>query len=471
MERTPGSPLELQPPGAPVVRLNRRVLYVLGAVLVSVFNTSPILRSALNRMSRKGRPVVRAAVAYPMEKKFRTGMTLAMFALTIFSITVIAMVQGLQASSLDKFVAGQSGGYQIAAYTRGYGPIENFTQQLAANGISLDDFQDRERGIATATVLSVKMNKSGDADKRDYTLWGVDNFLIEKNTYDFLAFLPRISYLNGSVPQELNLTSREDVWQALGRNDSYAVVDRGAAGADQFTPDLGQLRLNLGDRVFVQDPEGRNTTLVILGILEQSLQFTRGVFVNQTALNAFNLTYSRTAYFFQIAPGVDATKLRARLESAFFTYGLQTVDIRAEISTQFDAAQRVLLLMQAYLALGLLVGVTGLGVITVRAVVERRQEIGAMRALGFTRRMVRDMFLLEIALIAVLGIVIGMSLGIFLAYDVFQTYFAQVGVFTVPVGQLAVIAVIAFGFALVTTASPALRASKLPPAQTLRHIE
>ena len=137
----------------------------------------------------------------------------------------------------------------------------------------------------------------------------------------------------------------------------------------------------------------------------------------------------------------------------------------------FDAAQRVLLLMQAYLALGLLVGVTGLGVITVRAVVERRQEIGAMRALGFTRRMVRDMFLLEIALIAVLGIVIGMSLGIFLAYDVFQTYFAQVGVFTVPVGQLAVIAAIAFGFALVTTASPALRASKLPPAQTLRHIE
>lgn len=37
MERTPGSPLELQPPGAPVVRLNRRVLYVLGAALVAVF--------------------------------------------------------------------------------------------------------------------------------------------------------------------------------------------------------------------------------------------------------------------------------------------------------------------------------------------------------------------------------------------------------------------------------------------------
>ena len=37
MERTPGSPLELQPARAPVVRLNRRVLYVLGAALVAVF--------------------------------------------------------------------------------------------------------------------------------------------------------------------------------------------------------------------------------------------------------------------------------------------------------------------------------------------------------------------------------------------------------------------------------------------------
>jgi type IV secretory pathway VirB10-like protein len=37
MERTPGSPLELEPAHAPVVRLNRRVLYVLGAALAAVF--------------------------------------------------------------------------------------------------------------------------------------------------------------------------------------------------------------------------------------------------------------------------------------------------------------------------------------------------------------------------------------------------------------------------------------------------
>src|SRR5438552_15874304 len=40
-------------------------------------------------------------------------------------------------------------------------------------------------------------------------------------------------------------------------------------------------------------------------------------------------------------------------------------------------------LLEAYLALGLIVGISGLGVITMRNVVERRQETGALRALGF----------------------------------------------------------------------------------------
>ena len=448
------------------------VLLVLGAVVVVVLNTSPLLRATLNRFGKRGRPVVRTAVTYPMAKPFRTAMTLAMFALTIFSITVIAMVQGMQGASIEEYIAGQSGGYEVAAYTQSFRPIGNLTEALPAHNISLDSFLNGADGIATATVLSVQMNKTGDANRRDYTLWGVDNFLIERNTYGFLSFLPRIAYEQDNASREFLIGGREDVWRALRLNRSYAVVDRGAAGGDQFTPDFGQLRLNLGDRVWATDGLSNSTReFVILGILEQSLQFTRGVFVDrETVLQSYPLNATRTAYFFQLAPGVDAAALRADLEREFFEYGLITVDIREEITTQFEAAQRVLFLMQAYLAIGLLVGVTGLGVITVRAVVERRQEIGAMRALGFTRRMVRWVFLLEIALIASLGIAIGMGLGVFLAWKVYDQYFASIAVFTIPWLHLAAVAVISVAFALVATAGPAVRASKLPPAETLRYV-
>jgi putative ABC transport system permease protein len=448
-------------------------LLVLGAVLLVVFNVSPLLRAFLRRAGRKGHPVVRAAVSYPMARKFRTGMTLAMFALTIFSITVIAMVQGLQAASLDKFVSGQTGGYQVVGYAQGYVPIDNFTQQLEDGGF-YPYFVDGRDGIASASVLSVDVNVSGESATRGYTLWGVDNFLIQRNTYGFLAHLPTATYRNETTGryESLDLRTREDVWAALRLNGSYAVADRSAAGADQFTPDFGQLRLPLGTHVFASEGRGNESEFVILGILEQSLQFTQGIFVDQgSVVGHFDPVTIRTAYFFQLKDGVDGAVVRAELEREFFPYGLITLDIREEIATQFEASDRVLLLMQAYLALGLLVGITGLGVITIRAVVERRQEIGAMRALGFTRRMVRNVFLLEIALIAFLGIVIGMSLGVVLAQRVWEVYFASIAVFVVPVAHLAAVAFIAFAATLLATASPALRASRLPPAEALRYIE
>ena len=43
-------------------------------------------------------------------------------------------------------------------------------------------------------------------------------------------------------------------------------------------------------------------------------------------------------------------------------------------------------LIQGFMGLGLIVGVAALGVISARAVVERRQQIGVMRAIGFRRR-------------------------------------------------------------------------------------
>src|SRR5438046_9342713 len=87
--------------------------------------------------------------------------------------------------------------------------------------------------------------------------------------------------------------------------------------------------------------------------------------------------------------------------------------------------------MEAYLGIGLLVGIAGLAVITLRAVVERRTQIGALRAIGFTRRMVLYVFLLEIALIEVLGVGIGVALGIVFAYMDYLVCFEDIVVFSI----------------------------------------
>ena len=70
------------------------------------------------------------------------------------------------------------------------------------------------------------------------------------------------------------------------------------------------------------------------------------------------------------------------------------------------------------MGLGLIVGVAALGVITARSVVERRQQIGVLRAIGFRRRMVQVSFLLESSFIALTSILVGTGLGLAVAYNV-----------------------------------------------------
>src|SRR5438876_945333 len=446
------------------------VIIVGSGFLIAVFNVSEALRAILRRANRgAGRPVLKTAVSYPMEKRFRTGMTVAMFALILFMVTLISMLQGLQAASLDSFVQQQSGGYDVIAYTTSYGEIPNFRQRLQAN-FSDSLFLNGYNGTSTASVMPAKVQAVGGNRTYDYTLWGVDNFLIQSNQYGFTSFLP--SYVNESSGQRQALTNRTDVWLSLRWNHTLAIVDRTATGPNQFVPDESRLRVVPGDRIRAFDAAGRTVNLTIVGVLEQALQFTSGVFVDQSVVRGvFPAEERYTAYFFQMAPGVDVAAFRADLERTFFVYGLQTIDIREQIGQAFDASQEVLTLMQAYLGIGLLVGIAGLAVITLRAVVERRTQIGALRAIGFTRAMVLGTFLVEIALIAVLGIGIGVALGIVLSYKIYIVYFADIVVFSVPWPNLALIVGIASAAAVASAAQPAIRGSRIPPAEALRYIE
>ena len=77
-------------------------------------------------------------------------------------------------------------------------------------------------------------------------------------------------------------------------------------------------------------------------------------------------------------------------------------------------------LMQGFLALGLLVGIAGLGVVMVRAVRERRRNIGVLRALGFQAGTVQRAFLTESSFVALEGILVGAALGLVTTYLLFQ---------------------------------------------------
>lgn len=130
-------------------------------------------------------------------------------------------------------------------------------------------------------------------------------------------------------------------------------------------------------------------------------------------------------------------------------------------------------LILGFMALGLIVGVAALGVISARSVVERRQQIGVLRSIGFRRRMVQGAFLLESTFVALTAIVVGTTLGLLLASNIIRDQRKQPSwedmALVVPWSNLAIIFMAVFAVALLATLAPARRASRVLPADALRY--
>ena len=94
-------------------------------------------------------------------------------------------------------------------------------------------------------------------------------------------------------------------------------------------------------------------------------------------------------------PSVDAKATAKKLEAAFLASGMEADSMQKLLDDTVGANLTFDRLIEGFMGLGQIVGVAALGVITARAVVERRQQIGVLRAIGFRRRMVHIAFMPE----------------------------------------------------------------------------
>ena len=154
-----------------------------------------------------------------------------------------------------------------------------------------------------------------------------------------------------------------------------------------------------------------------------------------------------------------------------FQHGVETLDV-AETIDSVQASQRAFFnLLIAFMTLGLVVGIAALGVISARAVVERRHEIGVMRAVGFSRRMVQASFLAESSFIGLLGIGLGLGLGILTSINVIaDTRTDEPNIqLIIPWLKIIGIGVGGYLFSLLTTYLPSAQAARTAPAEALRY--
>ena len=428
------------------------LLLILGGLLIVLFNSEAFLAVATRLFwSRTWRPVVRTAIAYPMNKKFRTGATLASIALVMFTIATMSCIQAMVSSSISTASYRESGGFQLLGSSAI--PIPNWETAFTdyshtpAGSANIGD----QHGIPQARIRITPA--AHPSVQYASSLIGVPS-----------SWTPPLSL----QARAANYSDDAAAWAAIQSNADVAILD-GSVVPNNFGPNFGSFSAVVGDVFRYTNATGATRTVRVIGILYE--QFAQGLWVSAATVKADVGMEAASLFYFQVKDGVDVTKAGHDLERYFLAYQLITLDIQGLINQILETTMGVFNLLQAYLALGLIVGIAGLGVITMRNVVERRQETGALRALGFRKSMVLRSFLFELSFIALTGIAMGVALGIALSYDLFLRFFEGQASFIIPWTRLALLGGIAFFGSVLATASPAFRAANMPPAEALRSFE
>ena len=157
--------------------------------------------------------------------------------------------------------------------------------------------------------------------------------------------------------------------------------------------------------------------------------------------------------------------VRGPLEDAVAPYLVVQVQDREQFGSVATSSIDALLGI-VYALLGLAVVISILGIINTLAlsIIERRQEIGMLRAVGMQRRDIRRMVRLESVQISIFGAVVGALLGLGLGWALL-TVLADEGIGTIVV-PWTLIGTMLLGAAIVgilAAAWPARRAAQTPP--------
>ena len=434
------------------------IMMIGGALMVVAFN-GPDLARALERLAsgRTGAsPVTRIGFSYPSRRAARTSITLAIFALVLFTVVFLATYSATLTGNLNASVTAQSGGYTFFAASAQ--PIPDLPGSVASNG-SLAPLFSALVPLVTGTVSLSAAGFTG-GPFLDRVLAAPANESASASFYRTSQF-PFLSTYHG-------LTASE-VLAELEGNTSVAVVDGNYGSGGGFTAVALHPIVAVGDTVRVSNPAtGASRNVTILGILQE--QTLPGIWIAPAA--AASLGYTTVlGYLGTVSPSTSVTHALQVLKGAFYRYGLAVVVFAEVLATTTSLISGEIGLLEVFIGLGLAVGIAALGILALRAVTERRREIGMLRAVGLTRGMVLRAFLLEYTYVTVLGSLIGGLLGLLIMYNLVHDPGAAAQGITalyVPWANLGLVILTTGVLATLAVIGPSLRGARLPPAEAIR---
>lgn len=429
---------------------------LLGIVLLVMSNIDllvDLLTLGMRRL-RGLAPISRISLVFPLTFRARTTVTVALLSLITF-LVMLVVTNNLSIVQQSQ-VQITTGNFQLSLDVAPQDSA-SMEQQLLATPQTMS-----QEVAAVAQITSLYNLQQNQFTPIQLHLPGNPRYpgpgpTIASDGFLSLTTMPMFARAQG-------FASDREVWDAVRDHSGYAVVQYqggvGLATHDGFTPFTADILTGNSQRTTVH-------RVTVIGVVPNNTNWTT-LFLSTRTAAAIGLPHTAypLTYCFRLQPGVSIEQARRDIGTAF-QVGQHNLSLTVLGTADQNAyTQTLTFFLASYLVLGLLFGAFSIGVITSRSVVERRQQIGVLRAIGFSRSLVRNSFLLESSFVITVSLIMGTALAWWLVAQVTSQFSRSL---PLPISAILTLLLGSYLVVLVCTAIPTRRASHIPPAEALRY--
>jgi putative ABC transport system permease protein len=416
--------------------VNRFFSAFITAILAAVFGLS-ILAAANLRLVERGagliggasqrlRATLRPPLAYLSRRPLRTGLTTGVFAVVLAIVTLLAVFLSISRPRYER----DSVGYDVR--------VTATTTSSLTLPASLRGQVVRDVAVPTRGYVGPFQSTFGGGETAFVPLFELSDRLLTD---------PPIRI----TTRWQDFKTDDDIWRALRDNPRWVISD--------FA--------NPGDEIVMQGARGPVRFRVAAN---QQFGVLSGIIATSEALAPFSAAPLGVTLLLDAAPGTDADTLARRVERVLFAKGVDAATTRKLLDDGYRANRTFFSVVEVLMRLGLVVGILSLGIIGLRTVVERRRVIGVLRAIGYRRRGVMAGLMVEAGMTATIGVAVGFVAGAIMG-GLFIRQFFEGTPFGLDGASIGTALALVYSAVVLVTLGPAWRASRLPPAEAVRHTE
>jgi putative ABC transport system permease protein len=243
-------------------------------------------------------------------------------------------------------------------------------------------------------------------------------------------------------------------WRRDGNDALYARLDATHVILEDGSPIAA--KVDTADTITVTSQTGKTTRLTVLGFYRDQMAYT-GMMVSLDALKTLDVP---TAAGMTLVRTDGRAGTQRSVQKALAEYPTQKVETKSEyLDSVNKMVDQILMMFYGLLAMSVLISIFGIINTLVLSVHERTREIGMLRAIGATRRQLRQMVRYESVITAAIGGVLGTLVGIAMGYVIVTQLGGDGLKFALPWLQLGMFMVLAVVVGVIAAVLPARRAA------------